>query len=210
MSRLWSKGEYPRDRRRIPRVGILLSIDFDVWHPGDSSERCHCGRCLTQRDRKGEMEQRRPTDRCMCPHDNTVPSKQAVLDLIPRGTPVYAAECHADIIQVARGPLKKYGVHVVDLDHHRDDYYPQQETLDCSNWISWGKARGYILEYSRLMQSGLPGPPCAVFTCKSSPYLLKRADAAWIRWLISLEKVTGTTVNFVGWSAVERAQEFGI
>lgn len=205
MSRTAKKG-----RDGIPRACILLSIDFDVWHPGYACGFAHCGFCKQERRewRYAIHERERPTMLCQLPVDSRVPPKSSVLALIPKGTPVYAAECHAEILRVIRGPLCKYNVSVVDLDHHLDNYITEAKYLHCGNWITIGVHNGDIVRYSRLMTDGIQGNPAAVFTCKSSPYLLRCADGDWLQWLSDLEEVTGEKVKFIGWRAAELANTF--
>lgn len=190
---------------KIPTANLVLSVDFDVWHIGNSiaegtSDFGHCGRCKAKRADGRFLEEsrpRKPVD-VSTGFDELVPSKKAVLHLIPKGTPVFVAESHADIVPVLK---RYYNADVVDLDYHKDDYYEgDEEDLDCATWVPITMKMGLMRRYSRLMEAGLPGFPDAVFTCKSSPYLVKKADHAWNKWLHDLEIQSDTNLVFLGWN----------
>jgi len=195
---------------------LILSIDFDVWHPGvfykddlqgrdlsrDTNFRDsplpHCGFCRGLRGKKFKAARRfvQPTDappmdvsRLGCRVE--VPSKETVMALIPPRTEVYVAECHAEIVNLVK-TLGRIQPIIVDLDHHIDDVRDGCR-LNCSNWINKVPAT-----YKRLVTFPLPRTPDITFLCKSTPYTPKEADRYWDDFLKLLEE-RGATLKFFGW-----------
>ena len=94
---------------------VVLTIDFDYWHLGlNIRETLHCGRCKPQTKRPTEPDTRFPK-----PEVTT----SEVVALVQPGTPIYASECHADLVAVlnetkALNPGKP--IDVYSIDAHND------------------------------------------------------------------------------------------
>lgn len=202
----------------------VLSIDFDYWFPGDQpmdapveSLDQHCGRCFRHRFVSDYDALIRPCvpyypapgESEISTGDHQRKRGMGISDVVlavPRGSVVWVAESHADILGAIR--MSKHGarpVVIYGIDHHDDDG-PLSDVPrwfsepGCPSWITHGKMIGMIHRFYGIENDVASVPrPDLVFVCKSSPYLLEDGDGPFNEFLLNIETMRGAKLRFTGW-----------
>jgi len=120
---------------------------------------------------------------------------------VNKGTPIYVAECHAnimDLIKQYKCPLEVY-----DYDTHYDSY-DEDFRVHCGNWI-------YHLE---LLGGKVNCKPStidkvdAIFICHSSPWTPRCMDEAFFEFIVKMTKKTKMEAQFIGHRQVSLRNEY--
>ena len=114
-----------------------------------------------------------------------------LLDIeINKNTPIYVAECHANIISVTN----KYRHPVVyDFDSHYD-FYSCGPKLKCENWIYYLEGRGG----NTLQKPTTMDPPNAIFFCRSAPWTPEEMDKHFYALIKVYNKKSTLEPHFIG------------
>ncbi|MGW8177509.1 MAG: hypothetical protein ACWGQW_01765 [bacterium] len=169
----------------------ILSIDWD-YVTGDCAEddedgpHPHCGFCKNKdiARRRGKKE-----------HLDTIweEKEEKLLKLrVYKGTPIFVAECHANIMDVVYNHFDDVP-DVFDYDSHRDKY-DQEPYIHCGNWIHHLERMGGRVD-ARPRNIKKVG---AIFICRSSPWTPRCMDDQFYQFVQKMAEKTGTEPQFIG------------
>jgi len=167
----------------------VLSIDWD-YVTGDCSvedeygSHPHCGFCTYSSTR------RRGSKYYL---DNMwSDKKEQLLDLgLYQDTPVFVAECHADIMNIME--YFDTSPEVFDYDAHFD-YYDTRDNLHCGNWVYHFEKHGGKV-HRRPREIGKVG---AIFICRSSPWTPRCMDREFCKLIKEIAYRTKVEPTFIG------------
>lgn len=179
----------------------LLSIDWD-YVTGDCSEETdycahpHCGFCKGISIARGRGNKE---------HLDVIweEKEERLLRLrVYKGTPIFVAECHANIMDIMES-FEEWP-EVYDYDAHHDAY-DNDPRLHCGNWINHLKGLGGSI-LSRPRNIDRVG---AVFICHSSPWTPRCMDKAFFRFINKISNKTQTSPQFIGHRRVSLRNGYG-
>lgn len=168
----------------------LLSIDWD-YVTGDCADEqedfahAHCGYCTSRSISKVRGQKNYL--------DTTWEEKEERLLRLRmyKGTPLFVAECHANIMDLLE--LFEGVPDVFDYDAHHDKY-DDEPYVHCGNWIyHLDNLGGEVFSRPRLVHK-----VGAVFVCHSSPWTPRCMDEAFFRFIKKMSDKTEADPQFIG------------
>lgn len=179
----------------------LLSIDWDyvtgdcsVEYSGDPHP--HCGYCKGYYGSKGRGHEK---------HLDSIweEKEEKLLKLrMYSGTPLFVAECHANIMDL----LEYYGEcpEVFDYDAHRDKY-DRDYFVHCGNWIHHlEQLGGQVFARPRVIKK-----VGAVFICHSSPWTPRSMDNAFFQFVHKVACKLQVEPRFIGHRQISLRNGYG-
>lgn len=151
---------------QLNKISVIASLDWD-WVTGD----CGCGGCCgmcgpraeTTKRGRGSMKNLLREWRDRFEELKALP--------VPVGTPIFVAECHANISEVFYDFVAPT---IVDYDSHCDRYN-NNIIIDCANWVIHLETYGGIY-FSQDEWDWKDKRMDAVFVCRSAPWTPKEMD----------------------------------
>lgn len=190
-------------------MAIAISIDWD-YVTGDCSHDGHCGFCPNGEKEGGVGVRGKPNRESPNWQDKLTELRSIIY---PEGSPLYVAECHADIFGVLKAKIDE-PLDIIDFDAHYDAYDCEDKWLCCGNWITYARRLYDVKVVSRRKWVGFDAAAHGcydanmVFVCKSSPWTPKNLDKRFYELVNFISKQVKSAPIFIGHRAVELEKEY--